>query len=209
MTKIATQENEFVINDMETLKVVADPLRMQLMALLKEGQTVKELARELEVPASKLYYHINQLETHGLIRIVGTHIVSGIIEKTYQTTAYEFRVSDQLLAPANLTDRTIEDLLGILFDQTKKDVRRSIQAGLITIPHPIGGIENRLLGRTQIAVTTEQYLVFVQRFGELVQEFINAGTPPHTLSSPDTEPNPLHTYNLTIALYPVHIKQSH
>jgi DNA-binding transcriptional ArsR family regulator len=48
----------FLIQDVETLKVVADPLRLRLLVLLRDQpQPAKSLAKALDVPIKKLYYH--------------------------------------------------------------------------------------------------------------------------------------------------------
>ncbi|MBX6342634.1 MAG: helix-turn-helix transcriptional regulator [Thermomicrobiaceae bacterium] len=78
----------FVIRDLETLRAVSDPLRLRLFELLRGGpRTVKQLAAALDLPPTRLYYHVGQLEAHGLVRVVDTRVVSGIIEKRYQATA--------------------------------------------------------------------------------------------------------------------------
>src|SRR5215204_4411779 len=83
---------EFVVSDLETLKVVSDPLRIQLLELLVRGpRTVKQLASEMGTTSTKLYYHMSLLEERGIVRVISTRVVSGIIEKQYAITAYSFR----------------------------------------------------------------------------------------------------------------------
>src|SRR5579872_2555332 len=83
------------IDDLETLKVVADPRRKQLIDLLRQdAATVKELAAVMRVSPKSLYYHINLLQKHGLIRVVDTRLVSGITEKRYRAMAYLFLFKD-------------------------------------------------------------------------------------------------------------------
>jgi Helix-turn-helix domain len=48
--------------------------------------SVKELAEELGEPQTKLYRHVRQLETAGLIRVAATRMVSGILEQRYQAS---------------------------------------------------------------------------------------------------------------------------
>ena len=92
-------EEEVVIEDLETLKVLSDPLRMQIIELMGHTpRTVKQIAKQLDMTPNKLYYHIKLLEDHGLIRVVETRLVSGIVEKHYQTTAKEITVADGLLS---------------------------------------------------------------------------------------------------------------
>ncbi|MCP4420888.1 MAG: helix-turn-helix transcriptional regulator, partial [Chloroflexi bacterium] len=65
---------EYIIRDLETLKAISHPLRIQLLKLIKQPKTVKEIASSLEMPPTKLYYHINLLEKNGIIRVVETQI---------------------------------------------------------------------------------------------------------------------------------------
>src|ERR1043166_3085439 len=94
-------EDFCMISDLETLKVVTDPLRLNIVNLLRGGpRTAKELATMLHLSQTKLYYHIGLLEQHGFIRVVGTRLVSGILEKQYQATAYKLSVDRRLFSPA-------------------------------------------------------------------------------------------------------------
>jgi len=67
-----------------TLKALADPLRIRIgLLLLESPMTVKELAAALEVPQTRLYYHVRILEQHDLIEVVERRMVSGIEERRY------------------------------------------------------------------------------------------------------------------------------
>jgi DNA-binding transcriptional ArsR family regulator len=48
-------DDEFVISNLETLKVISEPLRLQLLELLAdEPRTVKQLGGELNMAATRL-----------------------------------------------------------------------------------------------------------------------------------------------------------
>src|SRR5688572_10061938 len=82
------QDDVLIVTDLETLKLISDPLRLRMLELLRgEPRTVKELARALGVAPTKLYYHVKLLLERELIRVAETRIVSGITEKRYQVTA--------------------------------------------------------------------------------------------------------------------------
>ena len=56
-------EDMFMITDLETLKMAADPLRLEILNFLRgEPRTVKEMAKQLSLPQTKLYYHMGLLE---------------------------------------------------------------------------------------------------------------------------------------------------
>jgi DNA-binding transcriptional ArsR family regulator len=79
MTEYTIPNFEMTITDPETLKVIADSLRLQILRQLKQPKTVKEVGLSLEISPTKLYYHFSQLEKHELIRVVDTRLVSGIV----------------------------------------------------------------------------------------------------------------------------------
>ena len=165
---------EFIIDDLETLKVVSDPLRLQILQYLaQEPRTVKEIAAELGVPPTKLYYHVNLMEKHNLIQVVETRIVSGIVEKQYLRTAFNYRIQRGLLSPGGDSgDETLNRLLSTLLDDTRRDIRRSVQAGLIDLnsdapPNPLA----LMLQRETCRMSPEKAAAFHERLLELVEEF--------------------------------------
>jgi DNA-binding transcriptional ArsR family regulator len=188
----------YTIQDLETLKVVADPLRGQILeSLVLQPLTVKEVATRLGLAASKLYYHINLLEKHNLIQVVATRIVSGIIEKQYRATAVSFDLEEDLLSFA--TDSGKENLHTVItatIDTTREDLLRSLQARHFELeqgadPHPRRVILARELSRISEAQAAE----FLDRLESALKEFDAA-------DQADAQSADLQTYSLTIAFYP-------
>ena len=89
-------DDQFVIEDLDTLKILTHPQRIEIIHTLRKPKTVKQIAEEIEADPTKLYYHIRQMEKIGAIKVVDTNIVSGIVEKKYLVSAKEFRVEGQL-----------------------------------------------------------------------------------------------------------------
>lgn len=77
----------------EQIKAYSDPYRLKIISFLKntkEAATVKEIADYLgEVPA-KVHYHIKKLERAGILELVRTKEIKGIIAKYYYLTADSF-----------------------------------------------------------------------------------------------------------------------
>ena len=136
MTKNFEIDDIYIIEDLETIKVATDPLRLDIMRAMgyanKAGKliTVKQLAVELNLPPTKLYYHIKLLEEHGLIKVADTKIVSGIIEKHYQVTSYQITVKELSLSEQEGTyDEKIQssmESVSSLLDSVKKDFGKSL-----------------------------------------------------------------------------------
>jgi DNA-binding transcriptional ArsR family regulator len=148
-----------IIDSVETLRVVADPLRLRLLARLRQGPaTAKDLAKALDSPLKGLYYHLAILEEHDLIRVHATRIVSGIIEKQYAATAYRLSVDRALFDPEPAEGTGLEVFLSFVLDHARAEILRSVAAGLIAphapTPHDKeGGLD---LGRIWMRLTPEQ-----------------------------------------------------
>ncbi|HUR76638.1 MAG TPA: helix-turn-helix domain-containing protein [Acidimicrobiales bacterium] len=92
-----------VIDDLATLRLLSDPLRLRLIEELgAQPTTVKALARAMGMKPNRLYYHVNLLEQHGVVRVTQTRIVSGIVERTYALVARHFAVSEALALPTDV-----------------------------------------------------------------------------------------------------------
>ena len=188
----------FIINDVETLKVVADPLRLRLLDVLRRGpSTVKQLATVLEVPLKKLYYHVNLLEAHALIRVVGTRLVSGILEKQYQVTAYRLSVDRALLSLTTTPEPKQDNLdafLSVVLDHTKSEIQKSVQAGLINPEHTSLWKGGLALGRMALRVSPYHAEALHARLVELSREF--------SALEADSRHGDLQSYEVLLGIYP-------
>jgi DNA-binding transcriptional ArsR family regulator len=193
-------EEIFIIDNLETLKVVADPLRLGVLELLRgQPHTVKQLAAALRVPLKKLYYHVNLLEEHELIRVSATRVVSGIIEKQYQVTAYRLSVDRSLLSPAaEAHDDRLDAFLSMILDHTKSEIKKSARAGLIELgPEKSMRERGLVLGRRWMRLAPERADAFLERLKELQNEF----------ETPADEPD-ARFYELLIGFYPTQPPES-
>ena len=110
--------DEITIRDVETMKVVSDARRLAILKAMREPTTVKTIAAEIGLEPSKLYYHVNLLEKHKLIRVVGINIETGIVEKQYQVTAKRFNIRNPILAGADLDPQHVTALIGAMLDDS-------------------------------------------------------------------------------------------
>jgi len=184
------------IDDLDTLKVLADPLRLRIRELMTEPCTVKQVAAELNIPPTQLYYHINLLEKHGLIVLVDTRIVSGIIEKHYQVAARVVRLSRQLLTPsASGGEEALMMTLDSLFSDTRGDLLDSLHAGALTISDDAPTHKGLTFAASRLALTAEQAADFLERMDALIQEF-------RDLSEAQRDRDDLQTYKSLSMVFP-------
>lgn len=92
-----------VIDKPQIIKVLADPVRREILRLLRsEPQTQTQLARELDLTKPSIKHHIQLLRQSRLIKIAYTKMEShGIIQKYFEPTSSLF-IEDFEKTPANL-----------------------------------------------------------------------------------------------------------
>jgi len=183
------------------VRIVADPIRLRILELLvMEPRTVKRLAAMLDLPQTKLYYHINLLEERNLIRVVGTRVVSGIIEKQYGGAARSYRVDEALLklhAPGR--DDTVAMMLSTVLDSVKNDVRQGLAAGLLDLRDDAPDDRKVTFGRVPLRLTPERAAELHRRLGDLIKEYC-----PRPESLGEQEPD-TRLYHLFIAYFPTYL----
>jgi DNA-binding transcriptional ArsR family regulator len=183
------------ITDLEALRVLADPLRNHILEILiKDPLPVKQIAGRLGLAPNKLYYHVNLMEQHGLIEIVDTRMVSGIVEKHYRAVALNYEVDPELLSPTTEAGReSIDTALTGTLDATRDDIRRSLEARYFDLDH---GAEPKprkmMVTRHAKRLPEAEANRFLRRLRKLAKEFEEAPEP-----EPDAQ-----TFALTIAYYP-------
>lgn len=189
------REGTFIIRDLETLRVIADPIRNQILEVLQfTPQNTKEVAEKLGLSPSKLYYHFNMLEKNGLIKVVETRQISNLIEKYYQAVAIYFMVDPSLLNfESNEGKENMYTLVESAIDTTREDLMRSLHARSLQIEQ--GAVEKKrsiMLTRYLSNMEDQKAEEFMQRMSDLVEEFMDADT---------RDPND-QTFALTVAMYP-------
>lgn len=180
---------ELWVEDVETIKVVADGRRLKILALMQEPTTVKAISAELDIPASKLYYHVNLLEKHNLIQVVDHNIDSGIVEKIYQVTARQFKIVNPLLR-TDLPDDAADAIFTNMLEETQRDFRQAYAARnkdeQVPPRHPF-------LSKKAFRLTDEQLTMLHGKLTALIEEVTALGVTNAALDEP--------VYDLTLVFF--------
>jgi DNA-binding transcriptional ArsR family regulator len=199
MTDQTILTDTFIIRDLDTLKVVADPLRAQILEILiQQPATVKQVAEKLGLTPSNLYYHVNQLEKHKLITVTETRMVANMLEKLYRATASNLDVDPELLNfSTDLGKETINTVLTSTIDTTREDILRSLQARYFVLEKGVKEYPRRfILTRVVSRMDESRIEEFQSRLDTLIHDFSTADD--STLSFDNDHP----AYAFTIAFYP-------
>lgn len=193
-------EDTFTINSLETLKVFSDPLRQQIIEALFDGaKTVKQVAALLDVIATKLYYHVNLLEEHGLIRVTDTRVVSGIIEKHYGLSARNFNIRHTLLTPGgkDTSNPGFDAVMEATITRSETEIRKGVQSGVINTAPNAPTYRKLAMGRGRSYLKPEQAEEFYKRLHALLEEFEAESIPFEEAVSTTSR------YALVYTLYPL------
>lgn len=172
-----SQDGVYVIRDLKQLRALADPLRLVVVQRLRERpKTISAVAASLGEKPNKLYYHFNELERLGVVRVVETRQKGNLVEKYYHTAAQSFTVDRGLfyLGPKGL-ESVYRGFVTIL-DAAATDLQRAISAGRLSAADS----ERSAVIYTQFRLTPKQAAHLQERLRVLceeVQAMVELGAP--------------------------------
>ena len=82
-----------VVSDGQTMALLANPLKAEILREMNQAQTTAELAQRMDMPRQKLGYHVRQLEEAGLLQSVGESRRGNCVARQLQAVARHFVVS--------------------------------------------------------------------------------------------------------------------
>lgn len=119
------------IEDLESLRIVTDSQRHHILCLLTdEALTPTNLARRLKINRTRVYYHLDLLMKHGMIRVVSERQVVAIVERTYRAVAKAFRVNRGLLA-ASASNEEISRVQTEILEHAADDARSATDPNIL------------------------------------------------------------------------------
>ena len=185
-----------VISDLAVLRVLSDSLRLRVLEAFGRTRgvprSVKEVAREIGQSPTKLYYHVNLMEEHGLLLVAESRLVSGILEKKYLPAAKQFSVDRTLLRTADgdssesldVLARTVETVLR----STADDFKRAAAAGTTGLDEDDEPQRRSVLSKSNLRLRPEAAAQVIELLESLVKR-------------EDDETDEAEVYSLTLAFF--------
>jgi DNA-binding transcriptional ArsR family regulator len=170
----APQVDEIEITDLKTLRVIAHPIRPEMLERLARPSTATDLAEHLGVPRTRLNHHLHALVAAGLIEIVDTRKVRAIVESVFQSVARSFVPGPELLTSGSLQD-VGEAVLTAVFDTTRADVKRRIDSGRLSLDQRGADHRTFALGRFAAFLSPVEATSIVDRLESLARELETKG----------------------------------
>jgi len=170
----------YEIDDPRVFEVLNSPIRLRVVRRLAGGpSSVKELAEWMDVPPTRLYYHVNLLEEVDVIRVVETRKVGAMIEKIYRTIAYNFRPSERLIESGHDPKELARVGASVVLDGARLDAEAALIRHFAALSE---GGESDLeregsIGRSIAYLTPERAKQFGERIEELLAEMNDRDQP--------------------------------
>lgn len=160
----------FIVETLEQLRTISDALRLQILSMLvKEEHTGKQLSTLLSISASKIHYHLKELENQGFVEIVRTEEKNGILQKFYRAVAFDYVISEELL-PSIRDDSSL--LQESMINQLRTGINRIYDAPEESFRYfaeedkkpPI------LVGNGEVKAPREEIKAWLQKYRALLDE---------------------------------------
>ncbi|HEX7097910.1 MAG TPA: winged helix-turn-helix domain-containing protein [Acidimicrobiia bacterium] len=164
-----TPADLFEIEDAETLEMLADPTRIELIERLMTPASVTEVAEAMGVARTRLYHHIRLLEEAGLIRVVGERRRRAVTEKVYQSAARRFQPSRRFLEEVSPAE-AIAAIVDSAFAVTRVDITRSFAEGRAGFDHD-DPARTTMLSRSVVRLSPERLRSLVDELEALLRRY--------------------------------------
>ncbi|NEW06915.1 helix-turn-helix transcriptional regulator [Paenibacillus sp. SYP-B3998] len=160
----------FIIQDLEQLKTVSDPLRTKVLHyLIEKAYTGQQLAKLLGMARAKVHYHLNELEKHGFILVVRTELKNGIVQKFYRAVARGFVPSEELLPYVSEVENYYrETTLSVLARARLRAIAAPEEA--FQIPSSDRAQWSRMATYLEVKMSKEKFAAWLTKFRSLIFE---------------------------------------
>jgi DNA-binding transcriptional ArsR family regulator len=186
----------------ERIKAFTHPYRMKLIHVFRETRlpmTATEVARMLGEGPGKVHYHMRVLEAAGLVTVVRTESVNGIVARYYEPTARHYSVSDA--ARGSVGGEPIRDEVARMISRRFRDGLRTFLDRTVSMSEPAGGDasirgDDAFLFKHVVHCNDDQWLSFRESVEELAARYAEpaAGTRPRRFFVAGATDRPGSTY---------------
>jgi DNA-binding transcriptional ArsR family regulator len=89
-----------IVESTDRAAVLMDPVRLQILALLRHPESAASVARALNLPRQRVGYHIRALQKANFLRSVGERRNRNCVEHLLEASADFYIISPSALGPA-------------------------------------------------------------------------------------------------------------
>lgn len=168
-----------IVQDVETLKALADPARLNILEIMMIDQartwTAKELAAAIQMPIKKIYYHLGLLEQRDLLHVRDTAVINGIIEKHYAASQESIRFQRGADHPD--PDDDMGTLVTTMFDGARANVLSGLRSGNAVMHREAPDDKRVVVSYSASAMPPERAGQFRNALLKVIEEFQATSVP--------------------------------
>jgi DNA-binding transcriptional ArsR family regulator len=153
------------LETLAALRAVADDQRSRILSVLIEAPlTAGELARRLGIARTRIYYNLDMLERHGIIRVVEERVVERRVERVYRAVARRYRVDADLLGRGRA--RPLARVRARIIEQVAIDMKELSRSPKADDPSVLVGRTRVKLRPARVAALRRALEALFQRYGK-------------------------------------------
>lgn len=169
-------KDAIVLKTPEEIKIYSDPYRLKIFGYFQtmaHPATVKEIADMMEEVPAKVYYHVKKLESIGLLKLVETREIKGIIAKYYEAFSGDINIGIKEMDPSlkKVSLNATQTLINNFYDMNKQNFLKNMG---------LDGEESRkgTLRATELYMTQEEVESLQSELFQLLDRYQNKRTEP-------------------------------
>lgn len=168
------------LTTLEEVQVISVPYRIKILNCMysfKVPVTVKNIADKMGETPAKIHYHIKKMEQVGIVKLVYTENIKGIMAKFYEPVAEQFHLNHKegmdkdKLQFLSETQKTIASI----FDESKSHFLNQIDAAS---KNPEGMKHNGLIRNDDIYLTQEEFKNIQTEVNEIYRKYSQGANQP-------------------------------
>lgn len=156
----------------ESVRAFSDPYRLRIISTIRDFKrpaTVKEISDAMGETPAKVHYHVKKLEKAGILSLVATKEINGIIAKYYEPTAERFVIKydphDEELAKVYLGE--MQRMICGLYERSRAIVLKQLEYEQLQPSFQFEQDRVDFVRSHDIYLTKEEAL----EFAKLIQQF--------------------------------------
>lgn len=124
------------LTTIDEVKTFSDPFRYRILTTfykMKQPATVKEVAVAMDLVPANVHYHVKKMEKAGILKLIYTKEINGIIAKYYEPTAKSMKIKcsskEQTEGSNKLLLAESQKMLSQIYDDSKSIFMEQLSYG--------------------------------------------------------------------------------
>lgn len=150
------------VADVDQVKAISNPTRLRILQVAREPVSARDMADQLEVPITRLYYHLDLLVGAGFLEVADVRKSGAQLERLYRRTADRFDPTTVFVDEMRTRPGGLALLASVIAEPVRLEVESVIAAG----PGSLGDATRAL-----VHMTPDTAAEYIDRIGALFDEF--------------------------------------